>query len=786
MTSLIRAVGSSSTSGYPSRLLRIGFLLLISLTVENPLLAQSPNVPQSQHQILLVQKVGFTSDTTKTVVADYQSDNIAGNLLVAFVGSIGIDGDDVTGLTDSQGNVWFRAGRSTHNISIWYAQNCKGGANTVSLSKSGSVSRGFLAIAEYSGAAQTGVVLDQTNFGFEKTTTEATDQILLGYPGALVVSMFDSTSKAVDWSNVTAGYTIEAGAASSFTAWADNLSSAQGQNSFQVTSSAPDALELKMAAFLPSQLPAPAPGYNFIRTCESLNKTLSPDPGSPSQCSFPGGNSAGDLVLVVCNQFFPVADQITSVTDTAGNTYGKLFSRFDGFLRTFTDVYAVNGSAGTNLGNTISCNFTADGVQDSVDVVAIEYSGQASENILDTSAFSSATTEDSLSYSITPAQVGDLLFSVNVTNSGPNTWSGLGIETDREPSLGDSNNETRIADLLSAPSGTSTITVTRGDVGLAGFTLALRPSSDTVPPSRQPSILSAQITPSPIDQLGSFTINSTILGSSGLPNPTGTLSIKFEAANYSSVSTVELGSGPVTFSANNFPIGLASVEVIYGGDSNYQPANIAVPLSITEPFVVTGTPATIAAAGATSNNTSTFTVSPAGGFVGSVNVTCSLSTSNLPLGAQFVPTCAVPSSINISGAKAVSSIITISSTASAVSSAAVFGRLSTPATTADILIGLLFGLGLLIISSKQVRSIQYPPALRGSSLTLMLLFVLLLGVSLAGCTTSGSSGTHGGIGGSENVGTTPGVYTFVVVATVPGPNHSVLFSANANVPVTIQ
>jgi hypothetical protein len=244
---------------------------------------------QTPGKIHLVQKTGFNNDAALAVLQDFTSDNTGGDLLVAFVASVGTAGYDVTRVSDSQGNIWLQAGRATGNSSIWYAQNCKPGPNAVELEKSGNISRGFLAIAEYSGAAQTGVVLDQTNFGFGIISTVAQDEILLGYSGAVVVSLFNSTARPVDWSAPSVGFAIEAGANSSFVGWADNLTSIQGQNPFQITSSATDGLGLKMAAFLPSQLPPPTPGYNFIRTCESLNKTLSPTPGSPSSCTFPGG-----------------------------------------------------------------------------------------------------------------------------------------------------------------------------------------------------------------------------------------------------------------------------------------------------------------------------------------------------------------------------------------------------------------------------------------------------------------------------------------------------------------
>jgi hypothetical protein len=713
----------------------------------------------------LVQKAGFTNDTAATVSQAFASSNAAGNLLVALVVSIGADGYDVTGVSDSQGNVWMQAGRTATANSIWYMQNCKAGPNAVTISKSGSVSRGFIAVAEFAGAAQTGIVLDQTTYGQSATSGIASDTLQLRYPGALIVAMFNSNSSDENWTSPTSGFDIEAGANDSFAAWADNVNSVQGQNPFQVTlGSVSDAWDLKMAAFLPAVLPAPTPGYNFIRTSESVNKALSPVPGTPSQVFFPGGNNAGDLLLVVCNQFFPTADQVSSVTDTAGNTYSPLYSQYDSSLMMVTDVFAANGSVGTNIRNTIACNFDTAGIDDSVDAVAIEYSGQAAGGILDTSAYSFSTTGNSLSYSITPAVAGELLFTVNVTNSGPNEWSGLGIETDREPSIGNSNNETRIADLLYAPSGASTITVTRATIGLVGFTLALKAKPGA---TLKPSNLSATINPNPVDEFGTVTVDGSLPGVAGMPAPTGTFSIDVETADSSYSSSTEFGNGPPSLSvdASRFAVGPATVQVSYGGDVNYAPANLTLSLMITVPFTVNGTAVTIAAPGVTTGNTSTITVSPLGAFVGAVDFLCSLQNSSVPVGAQFLPTCAVPASANVSGSAPLTVAMTISSTASGANALFLPPRAHEQRIAAYVMVSWLFGLVFLAA----------PP--RRGQRRLLLTFLFAVVGTMAAC---------GGSGGNQSPGTTPGTYTFVVNATVPGPNSTALFSANTNVTVTIQ
>lgn len=766
--------------------------------------AQSRSTPGTQAAgkvspgtISLVQQAGFTNNTTTTVSQSFASGNTAGNLLVALVASIGTGGYDVTPVTDSQGNTWIQAGRTNAYNSIWYVQNCKSGPNTVTITKSDSISRGFLAVAEYSGAAQTGVVLDQTNFGARASSTVAGDTVLLGYPGALVIAMFNGETHDQDWTSPTAGFTIEAGENSSVVAWADNVNSIQGQNPFQVTlGSGTDGWDLKLAAFLPAALPVPTPGYNFIRTAESLNKTLSPGPGSPSQCNFPGGNTAGNLILVICNQFFPSSDEITSVTDTAGNTYTELFSGHDNFVLTDTDVFACNGCIGTNVRNTVSCNFPSANIGDSVDIMAIEYSGQAAGDLLDTSV-SSTSMGRSLSYSITPAAAGELLFSVNVTNGGPNIWDDLGIETNRQPSIGNSNNETQMADLLFAAAGPNAITVRRTSNGVAGYTLALKAQPGTV---LLPSNFSATVSPNPINELGNFVVSAAIPGAPGSPAPTGTFNITVVGAGSSSYNAeTQLGGGPLSLSvsAGQFPVGPVTVSASYSGDAIYAPANMMLSLTLTTPFAVSATPVTLAAPGAVANNTSTVTVSPLGNFTGTVNFSCNLVTTSVPPNAQFLPTCSIPASASITGTAAVASAMTISSTAAHANVLIRHWNFSTrtsptrptrlpalnavPNSTLSWFVAIPLLALLLLVTSGIERQQQLPGnVLRRFCSVLALAPLLVLASTLTSCGGSSNGST------SQSTGTTPGSYVFVVNTTVSGNNATTVFSATTNVTVTIQ
>lgn len=426
----------------------------------------------------LVQKAGFATAAATTINQAFSSNNTLGNLLVANVASFAYD---VTNVTDSQGNTWKQAGTATANSSIWYAQNCKAGANTVTLNKS-STGTGFLAIAEYSGYAQSGVVLTQTSNGNSVSGTIATDSVFSGYAGALTVALTNANSGSRNWSAATAGYTIEAGASSSFVVWADSLNSVTGLNSYQISSDTSDTLVTKLAVFLPAVTPALAAGVQFVRQTESIHKQLSVAQGGsgpPSIINFPGGNTAGNLIIVAVNEFFPSSDQVTSITDTAGNTYVLLASQVDANLTMISNIYGCNGCAGISSVNNVQANYLNANINDSVDITAFEFTGQAKTGLLDAAATNGALTPSatSVSYSVTTTRANETLFTLAHRNSGPVTWNMGANQTNSGPPSGQSHGETGTGFFVGAPLGATTITVSIGSTALGALTIALAPAT---------------------------------------------------------------------------------------------------------------------------------------------------------------------------------------------------------------------------------------------------------------------------------------------------------------------
>ena len=173
-------------------------------------------------------------------------------------------------------------------------------------------------------------------------------------------------------------------------------------------------------------------------------------------------------------------------------------------------------------------------------------------------------------------------------------------------------------------------------------------------------------------------------------------------------------------------------------------------------FSLSGVAITNAAPGASA--TSNITVTPIGGYTGTVALTCAVTSS--PSGAQYLPTCAVTAPPAITGATAVTATLTVETTAPATSALAGHSR--------SIFVG---GGGLTLAS---LFFFVVPRAWRKRKMLLLLLHLTAVSGFFAGC--GGSSSTSSGTGVT---GTTPGSY----VITVTGTSGSTTESTPVNVTI---
>lgn len=203
---------------------------------------------------------------------------------------------------------------------------------------------------------------------------------------------------------------------------------------------------------------------------------------------------------------------------------------------------------------------------------------------------------------------------------------------------------------------------------------------------------------------------------------------------------------PNTDSFLFLPAGNYNITAKYSGDASFSASTstaISFTIAAASPAIALGNSGNITVTrGATTGNTSTITVTPSGGFTGTVNLTCAVTTSisspNDP------PTCGVTKSVSITGTTAATATVTASTTAQT------SGALDRPldrfflgggATLAMIV---FFGI----------------PARRRAWRSLLGVMVILFIGGAIGC--GGGGGNGGGGGGGGNSGTTPGAYTITV------------------------
>ena len=162
-------------------------------------------------------------------------------------------------------------------------------------------------------------------------------------------------------------------------------------------------------------------------------------------------------------------------------------------------------------------------------------------------------------------------------------------------------------------------------------------------------------------------------------------------------------------------------------------------------FSLSGTTISVASAGGT--GTSTISITPSGGFTGAVGVSCAITSS--PADAADIPSCSMTQPAAISGSNAVTSTLTITTTAA--STAALhspFKGLMTFGGGGTLVAFLMFGL----------------PLRRRKWQTLFSLLLLsAMAVTMMGCGNTYTPPV------SRGTGTTPGSYT----VTVTGASGSV-------------
>ncbi|MGB9067755.1 MAG: Ig-like domain repeat protein [Candidatus Acidiferrales bacterium] len=365
-------------------------------------------------------------------------------------------------------------------------------------------------------------------------------------------------------------------------------------------------------------------------------------------------------------------------------------------------------------------------------------------------------------FPLVTSPTGTVTFSVGMTTLGT-------VPLVSGASLGAGNAEINLT-VPNLPLGTDVVTASYS--GDSNYTPATFSFNVVV---EQPVTLTASTNPTTVNQAEFTQIPTSVTGGNGMPVPTGTVNFSGMGPGSGFSDTEALINGSVTskpIAGGIFVPGAAPVTVTYNGDSTYGPATTTVSFTVVAgdqlPFSLTSTSVSIAP-GATTGNASSVTVTPVGGFTGSVYLSCALTSA--PASAQNFPTCNIPSSVDIINANAVMASMTVSSTApessGGVSPSLHWHLPNGPRWPAVFAAALLFALLSFSLFSLG----------RNSRRVVGLLFGLALLGTLAAC------GGGGGVKTPTNPGTTAGNYTFIVNATI-SPNGA--SEAQTTVTVTVQ
>ncbi len=200
------------------------------------------------------------------------------------------------------------------------------------------------------------------------------------------------------------------------------------------------------------------------------------------------------------------------------------------------------------------------------------------------------------------------------------------------------------------------------------------------------------------------------------------------------------GTIPYTFTAP----GTHNLTVSYSGDSNYTSANVPVPNTVTVlgPVSVTAGAVNITSPG--QSGSTSLTISPNGGFIGTVSLSCSPAASAKETTCGFTSGSSSGSTlqVNVSGSSVVVTF-NVTTTAPHALARAIFPAVGGTSVLA------LAGITLFLVPVQRRRQITLAVA------------AMALTLSLGAC----GGGSSGGDGGNIDPGTTPGTYSFTVVAT---------------------
>jgi hypothetical protein len=269
------------------------------------------------------------------------------------------------------------------------------------------------------------------------------------------------------------------------------------------------------------------------------------------------------------------------------------------------------------------------------------------------------------------------------------------------------------------------------------------------------AVLTPTVTVAPasgsIDSSQTYSVTVTVAGSGATPTGTVTLasgSYTSAAQTLATTGSCTAAQCTITIPSNSLSNGTDTLTATYSGDANYASGTGTASVTVTKSdFALTATsPSASIAPGA--STTSTITVSSSTHYLGTVTLTCALTTS--PSGAAYLPSCSVTSG----------SPVTLSSgSVSGTATATVYTTAATAALSYPKLPGRGWAGGGAVLAFFVFLGI---PARRRSWRSMLGILIVMTALgSLAACGGGGSTSS----GPSGTPGTSAGQYTFTVTGT---------------------
>jgi hypothetical protein len=308
-----------------------------------------------------------------------------------------------------------------------------------------------------------------------------------------------------------------------------------------------------------------------------------------------------------------------------------------------------------------------------------------------------------------------------------------------------------LATLSTTTTGTYVVTVTGTNNGQVFTTSVPVTVSTSIAPNPQVTLTNSGSITLPATG-GSGTSTITLSPSGGFSGPVAlTCTVAPSGGPTCSVTSpvtltaATAGTATLTVTSTSATTSGAYTVTVTSTGTGIANATTAVPVTVSSPnptVVLSDSGGITVAAGATTGNTSTITVTPGGGFSGAVSLTCAVSSS-----VSEAPTCSITSPVTISGTTAGTATLTVSTTAAS-------AELQMPRMRLLPIGGGIAAAALLFFLVPMRRR-------RISTLLGALVLIAVVGFS-AGCGGGGSAPPSG------NQGTPAGTYTVTVSGTATG------------------